>query len=154
MSRVNVVLIVAHLLTMGVSVMAAQGSGYDENALRVVSRQGNMRILRGIDGTVVASGGVLHGPRLADLVSQSENAVAEAKIFERDYDPGQSLLGVGIAFLGAAIGASRITDINPVIQVGLYATAFASLGYGGRKLHSAYEALSRAIWWYNRDLKR
>jgi hypothetical protein len=41
-----------------------------------------------------------------------------------------------------------------VIQVGLYATAFASLGYGGRKLHNAYEALSRAIWWYNRDLKR
>jgi hypothetical protein len=154
MSRLNVVLVVAHLLTMGASVMAAQGSGYDENALRVVSRQGNMRILRGVDGTVVASGGVLHGPRLAHLVSQSENAVAEAKIFERDYDPGQSLLGVGIALLGAAIGASRITDVNPVIQVGLYATAFASLGYGGRKLHNAYEALSRAIWWYNRDLKR
>jgi hypothetical protein len=154
MSRLSVVLIVAHLLTVETSVMAAQGSGYDENALRVVSRQGNMRILRGIDGTVVASGGILHGPRLSHLVTQSENAVAEAKIFERDYDPGQTLLGVGIAFLGAAIGASRITDMNPVIQVGLYATAFASLGYSGRKLHSAYEALSRAIWWYNRDLKR
>lgn len=154
MSRLSVVLIVAHLLTTGASVMAAQDSGYDENALRVVSHQGNMRILRGIDGTVVASSGVLHGPRLAHLVSQSENAVAEARIFERDYDPGQSLLGAGIALLGVAIGASRITDINPVIQVGLYATAFASLGYGGRKLHSAYEALSKAIWWYNRDLKR
>jgi hypothetical protein len=154
MSRSIAVLFIAHLLAMGASVMAAQESVYDENALRVVSRQGTMRILRGIDGTVVASGGVFHGPRLAHLVSQSENAVAEARIFERDYDPGQWVLGLGIASLGAAIGASRITDINPVIQVGLYATAFASLGYAGKKLHSAYEALSKAIWWYNRDLKR
>jgi hypothetical protein len=154
MSRLTVVLFVAHLLTTGASVMTAQELGYDENALRVVSRQGNMRILRGVGGTVVASGGILHGPKLAHLVSQSENAVAEAKIFERDYDPGQWVLGLGIATLGAAIGASRITDINPVIQVGLFATTFVSLGYGGKKLHSAYEALSKAVWWYNRDLKR
>ncbi len=153
MSRLTVVLFVAHLLTMGANVIAAQESGYDENALRVVSRQGNMRILRGVDGTVVASGGIIRGPKLAHLVSQSENALAEAKIFERDYDRGQWILGLGIASLGAAIGASRIPDINPVIQVGLYATSFAAIAYGGKKLESAYRALSKAIWWYNRDLK-
>jgi hypothetical protein len=134
--------------------MAAQESPYDENALRVESRQGNLRILRGADGTVVASAGILHGPRLAHLVSSSEKALGEAKVFERDYDPGQWLAGLGVATLGAAIGATRIQDVSPVIQVGLYATSFVTIGYGAKKLDSAYRALSKAIWWYNRDLTR
>ena len=154
MSRLNLVLFVAQLLMMEASAMAAQESGYDENALRVESRQGNLQILRGIDGKVAARGGIFHGPDLSDLVIQSDSALAEAKVFERDYQPGQWLAGLGIATLGAAIGASRINDINPVIQVGLTATSFVSIAYGAKRLHSAYGALSKAIWWYNRDLKR
>ena len=154
MSRLTPVLFGAQLLIMGATVMAAQESGYDENALRVESRQGNLQILRGINGTVVARAGIFHPPRLANLVTQSDSALAEAKIFERYYQPGQWMAALGIATLGATIGASRITDINPVIQVTLYATGFAALGYGGSRLHSAYGALSKAIWWYNRDLKR
>jgi hypothetical protein len=154
MSRLTLVLFVAQLLIMGASAMAAQESGYDENALRVESRQGNLQILRGIDGKVAARAGMFHPPRLANLVIQSDSALAEAKVFERDYEPGQWMAALGIATLGAAIGVSRIADINPVIQVSLYTTSFAALAYGGNKLHSAYGALSKAIWWYNRDLKR
>jgi hypothetical protein len=154
MSRLTPVLFGAQLLMMGANAMAAQESGYDENALRVESRQGNLQILRGMEGTVVARAGIFHPPRLANLVIQSDSALAEAKIFERDYEPGQWIAALGIATLGAAIGASRISDINPVIQVSLYATSFAALAYGGNRLHSAYGALSKAIWWYNRDLKR
>ena len=87
-------------------------------------------------------------------MAQSDSALAEAKIFERDYQPAQWLLGTAIVSLGAAIGASRINDINPFIQVGLTTTTFVSFAFGGKKLDSAYEALSKAIWWYNRDLKR
>ena len=154
MSRLTVVLIVAHLLTMGASMIAAQESGYDENALRVVSRQGTMQILRGVEGTVASRAGIFHGPRVADLVAQSDSALAEAKIFERDYQPAQWLLATAIVSLGAAIGASRINDINPFIQGGLIATTFISFAFGAKKLDSAYQALSKAIWWYNRDLKR
>jgi hypothetical protein len=154
MSRLTLVFFVAQLLIMGASAMAAQESGYDENALRVESRQGNLQILRGIDGKVAARAGMFHPPRLANLVIQSDSALAEAKVFERDYEPGQWMAALGIATLGAAIGVSRIADINPVIQVSLYTTGFAALAYGGNKLHSAYGALSKAIWWYNRDLKR
>ena len=154
MSRLTLVLFVAQLLAMGASAMAAQDSGYDENALWVESRQGNLRILRGVEGTVVARAGIFHGPKVANLVIQSDSALAEAKVFERDYEPGQWVAAFGIATLGAAIGASRIPDINPVIQVGLYATSFAAIGFGGKKLESAYRALAKAIWWYNRDLKR
>ena len=154
MSRLTWVILVAQLLITGVSAMAAQESGYDENALRVESRQGSLRIVRGVEGTIVARAGIFHGPKVANLVSQSDSALAEAKTFERDYEPGQWIAALGIATLGAAIGASRIPDINPVIQVGLYATSFAAIGYGAKKLDSAYRALSKAIWWYNRDLKR
>lgn len=154
MSRLVPVLFGAQLLIMGANAMAAQESAYDENALRVESRQGNLQILRGIEGKVAARAGIFHGPNLSNLVIQSDSALAEAKVFERDYQPGQWLAALGIATLGAAIGASRINDINPVIQVGLTATSFTSLAYGGKKLHSAYGALSKAIWWYNRDLKR
>jgi hypothetical protein len=154
MTRLTVVLVVAQLLTMGGTTMAAQESPYDVTALRVESRQGNLRILRGVDGTVVASAGIFHGPGITQLVRSSENALAEAKVFERDYDPGQRLAALGVATLGAAIGATRISDVNPVIQVGLYATSFVAIGYGAKKLESAYRALSKAIWWYNRDLPR
>ncbi|HMF86867.1 MAG TPA: hypothetical protein VK575_02230, partial [Gemmatimonadaceae bacterium] len=64
------------------------------------------------------------------------------------------LLGTAIVSLGAAIGASRVNDINPFIQAGLTATTFVSFAFGAKKLDSAYQALSKAIWWYNRDLKR
>lgn len=154
MSRLTVVLMVAHLMTIGASMISAQESGYDENALRVVSRQGTMQILRGVEGTVASRAGIFHGPKVADLVAQSDSALAEAKIFERDYQPAQWLLATAIVSLGAAIGASRINDINPLIQAGLTATTFISFAFGAKKLDSAYQALSKAIWWYNRDLKR
>ena len=154
MSRLTLAFFLAHLLITGASAMAAQESVYDENALRVESRQGNLRIVRGVEGIVVARAGILHGPRVADLVMRSDSALAAAKVFERDYDPGQWVLGLGIATLGAAIGASRIHDINPAIQGSLTAASVILLAYGASKLDSAYRALSRAIWWYNRDLTR
>jgi hypothetical protein len=154
MSRLILVLVVVQQLTIGTSAMAAQESGYDENALRVESRQGNLLILRGVEGTVVAKAGIFHGPKVASLVIQSDSALAEARVFERDYEPGQWVTALGIATLGAAIGASSIPDVHPVIQVGLYATSFAAIGYGAKKLESAYRALSKAVWWYNRDLSR
>ena len=154
MSRLTKVFLVVQLLISGVAAMAAQEPSYDENALRVVSRQGTMQILRGVEGIVASRSGMFHGPRVADLVAQSDSALAEAKIFERDYQPAQWLLGTAIVSLGAAIGASRINDINPFIQVGLTTTTFVSFAFGAKKLLTAHEALSKAIWWYNRDLKR
>jgi len=134
--------------------MSAQEGSYDENALRVESRRGDLQIVRGIQGTVVARAGVFHGPKVANLVRQSEKALAEARVFERDYEPGQYVAALGIATLGAAIGASRIHDINSAIPSGLTAASFLLIAYGGSKLENAYRALSKAIWWYNRDLKR
>ena len=154
MPRLITALGAALFLFLGATTMGAQDSSYDENALRVESRLGDLQIVRGIQGTVVARAGVFHGPKVANLVSQSDQALAEARVFERNYEPGQAFAALGIATLGAAIGASRIQDVNAAIPSALTAASFILIAYGGSKLESAYRALSRSIWFYNRDLKR
>jgi hypothetical protein len=139
---------------METTVMSAQDSTYDQNALRVESIRGEMRILRGAQGAVVARSGIFHAPQLASLVTQSHSATAEARVFERDYQPGQYIAGFGLAMMGAAIGVSRIHDINTLIPSGLTIGSVALTVYGAGRLESAYRALSKAIWLYNRDLKR
>ena len=139
---------------LGATPMIAQDSSYDENALRVESRLGDLQIVRGTSGTVVAHAGIFRGPRVADLVSSSDSALAEAKVFERDYNPGTYMVAAGIALLGAAVGAVRIPDLNNGIPSGLLASSVLLIGFGGSKLESAYRALSKSIWWYNRDLGR
>ena len=48
----------------------------------------------------------------------------------------------------------RIPDIKPTIPTALTIVSVSLITYGGTKLESAYRALSKAIWWYNRDLKK
>lgn len=154
MPRLITALCAAQLLFLGATPMDAQDSSYDQNALRVESRLGDLQIVRGIQGTVVAQAGLFRGPKVASLVGQSEQALAEAKVFERNYEPGQAFAALGIATLGAAIGASRIPDVNAAIPSALTAASFLFIAYGGSKLERAYRALSRSIWFYNRELKR
>jgi hypothetical protein len=153
MSRLAVAVCAAQLLFLGATAMSAQDSTYDENALRVETHYGDLQIVRGVQGTVVASAGVFSGPKVANIVSRSERALAEAKAFERDYQPAQSVVAIGIATLGAAIGAWRVPEINPGIPTGLTIVSVSLITYGAMKLERAYQALSKAIWWYNRDLK-
>lgn len=139
----------------GVSVLTAQeGMSYDDNALRVEGHVGDVRIVRGAQGTVLGKIGVFRGLDVAKLVSTSEKATIEAKNFARDYGPGTWLTSLGIATLGAAIGASRINDVNSSITTGLMLAGTGLIVYGGGRLQNAYNALSRSVWWYNRDLNR
>jgi hypothetical protein len=155
MSRLLMALCVGAYFTLGgPAVLTAQDGGYDENALRIEGHRGDMRIVRGAQGTVLAH---INGFRTADVakvVSASEQAMAEARIFSRDYGPGSWITGLGIVAMGAAIGTSQIHDINRAIPTGLTIGATALLVYGGGRLQNAYNALSRSIWWYNRDLKK
>jgi len=154
MSRLAIALCAAQLCGLGATPMSAQDSSYDNSALRLDSHRGDLQILRGREGTVVARAGVFRGPKVANLMNGSDSAVAEARVFEHNYHPGQSFAALGIATMGAAIGVSRIPDINTWIPTGLTIASVALITYGGTKLESAYRALSKAIWWYNRDLSR
>ena len=155
MSRLLLALCVgAHLTLGGPTVLTAQDGSYDENALRLEGHNGNLRIVRGVQGTVLARIGAFRTTDVAKLVAPSEHAMAEAKTFSRDYIPGSWIAGLGIATLGAAIGSSQIGDMNRAIPTGLTIGAAALLIYGGSRLQNAYNALARSIWWYNRDLKK
>jgi hypothetical protein len=154
MSRLLVApLVAAYLMHGGVSVLNAQAGTYDENALRVEGQRGDFRIVRGTDGTLLGKIGVFRGVDVTKLVASSEKAMIEAKSFARDYKPGVLLLSLGIATLGAGIGVSEIHDVNRTITTGLMLAGTGLIVYGAGRLENAYNALSRSIWWYNRDLK-
>jgi hypothetical protein len=134
--------------------MTAQEATYDEKALRVDERRGTISIVQGASETMVLKIGAFRTAHLTGIVSPSPNAVAEARIFERDYLPGARITSLGIATLGAAIGSSKIADLNQAVPIGLSIAGMSLIVYGGRKLENAYRALSKSVWWYNRDLKK
>ena len=134
--------------------MTGQEGTYDENALRVDQHRGTISIVRGVSETVVVRVGAFRAVDVAGIVSPSPNAVAEAKKFEHDFRPGTWIASMGIATLGAAIASYRITGLNQAIPTGLTVAGVSLITYGGWKLGNAYRALSKSIWWYNRELKR
>lgn len=140
------------MLTVRPALMIAQDGSYDENALRVDQHRGTISIVRGVSETVVAKIGAFRGIDVGRVVGPSPSAVAEAKIFEHDYRPGTWMVSLGIATMGAAIGAYRITDLNQAIPTGLTIASVSLITYGGWRLERAFRALSKSIWWHNREL--
>jgi hypothetical protein len=132
----------------------AQEGRYDEEALRVDQHRGAVSIVRGVSETPVLTVGAFRAVDVAGLVGPSPNAVAQAKIFERDYRPGMWMVSLGVATLGAAIGSYRIAGLNQALPTGLTVAGVSLITYGGWRLGNAYRALSKSIWWYNRDLKK
>jgi hypothetical protein len=143
----------AYAILGGATVVAAQDGKYDESALRLEGHGGDLRIVRGVQGTVVAHIGGFRTPDVSAIVSPSEKAMIEAKSFAHDYGPGNWIAAVGIVALGAGIGVSRVHDADRSIPTGLAVSGAALILYGGTRIQSAYNALTRSIWWYNRDLK-
>jgi len=141
------------MLITGPTRMTAQERAYDENALRVDEHGGTISIVRGTSETVVAKIGVFRAVDVAAIVGPSPKAVAEATVFQRNYRPGTWMASFGIATLGAAIGASRISGLNHAIPTSLTIVSVSLITVGGFKLETANRALARAIWWHNRDLK-
>ena len=142
------------LLSMRPILMTAQEATYDENALSVDQHRGTITIVRGVSETVVAKIGAFRGVDVGAIVSPSPNAVAQARIFEHDYRPGTWIASLGVATLGVALGSYRIAGLNQAIPTGLTIAGVSLLTYGGWRLGNAYSALSKSVWWYNRDLKK
>jgi hypothetical protein len=153
MSRSLLAILAVYLVVAEPPIMNAQDHSYDASALRVDARFGEVRIVRGLDGPVVGQIGIVRGADVAAIVSSSPNAVAEAREFQRNYRPGVIGLGLGLIALGASVGVSQIHDVNRGITTGLTIVTVGLITYGGTRLQRAYNALSRSIWWYNRDLK-
>lgn len=127
---------------------------YDAKALRVENSWGKRLLVRGRDGTVVGSIGS-RGFDLPAALASSPNAVREAKAFSRDSERGWTILSLGVLAWGVGGGVTRMDNIDPVISISAWsavAAGTAMMFYGGVTLNKAFTALSRSIWWYNRDL--
>ena len=128
-------------------------STYDSRALRLESDFGRIRILQGADGLVVGTAGVFKSANAEKIVAGSARAETEAKLFRESHRRGALSAAVGAVTLVVGIVASSSNANNAATPVIMIAGA-GGMVWGARQLNSAYSSLSRAIWWYNRDLAR
>jgi hypothetical protein len=128
-------------------------AGYDAKALRLETHMGDFRILRGVDGPVVAKISLFARPDMAALVAPSENAMREGREFNRNYRPGMAAGIVGTAIFAFSLVASSTVGDNWGYTAGTIGGG-ALMVYGAVRLDRAYSSLSKSIWWYNRDLKK
>jgi hypothetical protein len=77
----------------------------------------------------------------------------EAREFNRHYRPGMTSASIGGVVLLTALLFDLNSDPSAAIAAGEIAGAGLAL-YGARRLNLSYNALSKSIWWYNRDLKK
>ena len=131
----------------------AQERTYEEDALRLDSGLSGLRIVRGVSDSVVLTVGIVRAVDVVRLVAPSPNAVAQAKVFESNYRQGiwTAVVGVGV---WAAVFAIDHIGPNVPVPVGVTFTTVALVTYGAMRVDTAKRALSKAVWWYNRDLKR
>jgi hypothetical protein len=134
-------------------VTSDSSGSYDARALRIETQMGEYRIVRGLEGAVVGKIGLFTRPDVAALVAPSENAMREGREFNRNHGPGMLAGITGAAIFTFSLAASRAAGPNVGLTTGTVGGAMLML-YGATRLDKAYSALSKSIWWYNRDLKK
>ena len=131
-------------------------SQYDARALRIENTWGKRLLVRGRDGIVVGRIGS-GGFDLPAALAPSPNAVKEAKVFATSYKRGNTILALGILAWGIGGGVARMEGIDAAVAIPAWTAVAAGtvmIAYGGVQLNNAFTALSRSLWWYNRDLAR
>lgn len=119
-------------------------------ALRYESSWGSADIIRGADGPVVGTVGWFRDFDVEKLVESSPRAVAEAKDFQTRNFRGSLVSTIGAATLAIGIVVASNNSNNassPILIIG----GAGALGWGLQHINSSYTALSKALWWYNRD---
>lgn len=129
---------------------------YDACSLRVEGRQ----VLRGYAGDDVLTLGTWGAASLAPFVTAPDSAVHYAAEFDRHYTPGTRSATIGALgiLIGSLLVQARAPSSSPFDRenlpvVGSIVVSVAVFTYGMRRLDRATRALSRAIWWHNRNLR-
>lgn len=130
----------------------AEGA-YDSRALRLEADWGRLRILQGVDGVVVGKAGAFRTANVEKIVAGSPRAETEAKLFRAGHRRGALAASIGTVTLVVGIAVASSNANNAATPVLMVAGAGGML-WGARQINSAYSSLSRAVWWYNRDLPR
>ena len=126
---------------------------YNACALRMKLSWGNWRILRGERGQQVAKLGMFNAPDIESIVRTSPEALAELQTFRRNYTSSEvmQVLGVLLMSVGLASASANHSDVVPFTSV---VGGGALVIYGVSRHVTAFNALHKTIWLYNRSLKR
>ena len=125
---------------------------YTRQALRFQSSWGSADIIRGADGPVVGTVGWFRGFDVQKLVESSPRALAEARNFETTNFRGSLVTTIGAATLAIGVvvaSNSSNSASSPILIIG----GAGAIGWGLQRINTGYAALSKALWWYNRDLR-
>jgi hypothetical protein len=126
---------------------------YGGGSLRFESSWGNVSIIRGADGPVVGTLGWFRDFDLTQLLASSLPAVGDAREFQTNNFRGSlvGVIGATTTLIGVVVAANASNNAaSPVLVIG----GVGAMVWGAQHLSTSYSALSRALWWYNRDLKR
>jgi hypothetical protein len=126
---------------------------YDTQALRFESRWGSADIIRGGKGPVVGTVGWFRDSGIEKLLESSPQAVIEAREFKSENFRGSLIGGLGAVTVvtGAIITSNSSNNASSPI---LIVAGAGAMFWGAQQLNRGFSALSRALWYYNRDLKR
>lgn len=159
MNRLHAVAVAGLLLLGSASAAAAQQRPeyrpfpevctFDECSLRIQapSLRTPRMLVRGTENVPVVPLGLLE-PAIAPFVQLSDSAVAQAEIYDLLSDRGSivTIAGTVVAF------AAPIIFRGAMQKIGFTAVGIGLTVYGGTLTNRADDNLSRAIWWYNREL--
>ena len=132
---------------------ADSARSYGASALRFETSWGNVSLIRGANGPVVGTLGWFRDFDLTQLLASSPSAVADARVFQTNNFRGSVVgaIGATTTMIGVIVAANSSNNAaSPVLVIG----GVGAMVWGAQHLSTSYSALSRALWWYNRDLKR
>jgi len=135
------------------AVSADSTHSYDTDALRYEGRWGSADIKRGSSGAVIGTVGWFRDYDVEKLVATSPHAVTEAQSFKTDNFRGSLGTSVGVLTFLTGLAVASNSSNNAASPILIIAGA-GGVAWGVYHLQLGYSALSRALWWYNRDLTR
>jgi hypothetical protein len=124
---------------------------YDSQALRFETSWGSANIVRGAKGEVIGTVGWFRDFDVEKLVQSSPQAAAAAKDFRVSNYRGSlvSTIGASLVAIGLVVAGNNSNNAStPVLII----AGAGGIGWGLRHINASYAALSRSLWWYNREL--
>jgi hypothetical protein len=126
---------------------------FDTQSLRFETSWGKANIIRGANGPVVGTVGWFRRFDVEKMVESSPNALEQVKIFTTNNFRGSLVSALGAVTVGVGILVAGNNANNAATPMVIIAGGGA-IGWGLHHIDIGYAALSKSLWWYNRDIAR